>query len=375
MAKRTISFIMALALLLPLCACASVFEKTYFSVSDYVDTEQDPEPPKDGTVEVRSYTGLKAALSSMITAHEESGVLSFRKYDGSVSEDLAAASKEISTQTALGAYSVDFISYDMDRIVAYYEVTVYITYTRTAEEIEAIVNVQTLNGLKNAVVDALEKLDSTLVVSMYTGAVGTNEVLSRVESAICANPTLCPVKPRVSVGQFSGSGMSRIFEINFDYDADLPGMRLKRTQLTDALESMLTGITAETDLFKAFQAANLLAANCRWDDEAGNTAYSALVESQADSEGMAMAYCAMMQALEIPCRVVSGRLNTEQHSWNVVEIDGDWYHVDVSRVMAEGFSSTFLLNDSFMLGRYWWDTELYPACTGGLSYNTAILGN
>ena len=49
MAKRTISFIMALALLLPLCACASVFEKTYFSVSDYVDTEQDLEPPKDGT--------------------------------------------------------------------------------------------------------------------------------------------------------------------------------------------------------------------------------------------------------------------------------------------------------------------------------------
>ena len=34
-----------------------------------------------------------------------------------------------------------------------------------------------------------------------------------------------------------------------------------------------------------------------------------------------------MQMLDIPCMVVH---NTERyHSWNLVQIEGNWYHVDI----------------------------------------------
>ena len=69
----------------------------------------------------------------------------------------------MSTGTALGAYAVDYISYDLDRIVAYYEAEVYVYYKRTAEELESIVSVDTGDGLYDAICSALSEMDTSLV--------------------------------------------------------------------------------------------------------------------------------------------------------------------------------------------------------------------
>jgi len=372
MFKKLVSLILAAALIASVSGCASIYETEYFSASVYEDADDSAETTTDGTVEVGNYFRLKLEVSKLVSAHQETGTLDFRDYSGDVYDDIAAACKEVSTNTALGAYCVDYISYDITRIVAYYEANIYISYKRTEEETSGIVTISTSDGLYDCVEEAVSALDETLVVMVNASMIGGDEAEDLVEDVCVADPLLCAYKPITTVNVYSGSGLQKIFEFNIDYGGSLDDLMAKRSALSDAVGEIAAGITAESDAYRAFQAANVLAESCVSDEEAGDTAYSAIIDGTADSEGMAMAYSAICAAAGIPCQVVIGRLNSEKHYWNLIEAEDSWYHVDVSRALADSFAVTFLQNDSTMWDRYWWDTELYPICDGTLTYSSVV---
>jgi hypothetical protein len=372
MRKKLLTLIIAAALMASASGCASVFEKEYFSTTEYTDSEASPAIPTDGATEVSSYFRLKLEISRLISAHSETGTLEFRNYGGDIYDDIAAACKDVGANTALGAYCVDYISYDVNRIVAYYEAEIYITYKRTAEETSQIITIPTADGLGECVADALDKLQEHLVVMVNASLVNADEAAGFVDAACREDPLLCANKPVVKVNVFTGGGLQKLFEFNIDYGADKNALLAERKVLTAAVGRIAADATAESEAYRAFQAASALIAACTLDADAGNTAYAAVINGAADSEGMAMAFRAVCAAAGITCLVVDGRLDSEQHYWNMIEADGSWYHVDISRAMSVGLAQTFLLGDSLMWGRYWWDTEQYPACGGDLTYSSVV---
>lgn len=61
--------------------------------------------------------------------------------------------------------------------------------------------------------------------------------------------------------------------------------------------------------------------------------YGALVNKKSVCEGYAKAFKYLMDNLDIPCTIVIGKAtnsegNTENHAWNYVQIDDNWYAVD-----------------------------------------------
>nr|VZR97867.1 hypothetical protein MF5295_00512 [Mycoplasma feriruminatoris] len=84
------------------------------------------------------------------------------------------------------------------------------------------------------------------------------------------------------------------------------------------------------------------------------TAYSALVEKCTVCTGYAKGFKMIMDELSIPCRVMEGQSTRDfwaaRHAWNLVEVDGEWYHVDPTsdRTHAEAtFNFFFNSNDDF----------------------------
>lgn len=57
------------------------------------------------------------------------------------------------------------------------------------------------------------------------------------------------------------------------------------------------------------------------------TAYNCIVEGKAQCAGFADAFLQMAKACGLTARYVS---NGEDHAWNLIKLDGDWYHVDVT---------------------------------------------
>lgn len=68
-----------------------------------------------------------------------------------------------------------------------------------------------------------------------------------------------------------------------------------------------------------------------WDD--ANTVYSAygaLVNGRAVCEGYARAFKLLCQYAGIECILVTGESKGVGHMWNMVKLEGNWYHVDVT---------------------------------------------
>lgn len=367
MKKIIIALFAAAALAASLSGCASIFDKEYIAITDYVDASTPPQ--QEGTVQVENYLELKLAINKLITAHEGSGSLDFSSYKGeNISDDLAAACNEVRSETALAAYVVDYISYDLDRLVSYYEAEVYVYYLHTQEEVEAIVSVGTVSGLYDAVSAALEQMSPGLVVMVTASGASEAEVAGYVTEAYFENPLSCVNLPTTEVTMYTGGGLQRIYEINLDYGASVASLASRKEILSAELTELAGRVTSRGEAYRALQAATVVMETCASNAEAGDTLWDAVHLGAAYSRGMALAFKALCDIVEVDCTVVAGRLDRAEHYWNIVTVDGASYHVDVSAAAERGLAATFFISDADMWGHYWWDNENYPQCDGALSY-------
>lgn len=82
----------------------------------------------------------------------------------------------------------------------------------------------------------------------------------------------------------------------------------------------------------------------------------------------AMAYQMLMDMAGIPCELVFGKAGGADHAWNLVQIDGEWYHVDTTwddpTPNREGYVryDYFLKSDAYM-GRDHSDWDRKQICT------------
>ncbi|MCR5691227.1 MAG: hypothetical protein K6G62_03315 [Eubacterium sp.] len=94
-----------------------------------------------------------------------------------------------------------------------------------------------------------------------------------------------------------------------------------------------------------------------------------LESKKAVCVGFATTFRLFMEMLDIPCKVVhdTGR----SHSWDLVQLDGNWYHTDIYSDSGTPSYSYFNRNDAMMSDNSW-DTSFYPAATS-LDYNVAYM--
>ena len=83
---------------------------------------------------------------------------------------------------------------------------------------------------------------------------------------------------------------------------------------------------------------------------------------------MAFAFVHLCTLLGLDCRMVYGQRSWEDYCWNIVNVDGDYYHVDPAVCAAGDLDGGFLVRDELMWEDCRWDVTAYPPCTGELSW-------
>lgn len=78
--------------------------------------------------------------------------------------------------------------------------------------------------------------------------------------------------------------------------------------------------------------------------------------------GFATTFRLFMEMLDIPCKVVHDTAFT--NAWNEVQLEDEWYHVDVCADTPYGNYENFNLTDALCAYNHTWDTEFFPAATG-----------
>lgn len=94
-----------------------------------------------------------------------------------------------------------------------------------------------------------------------------------------------------------------------------------------------------------------------------HTAYGALADGVAVCEGYACAAKLLLDALGVPCDIQVGECTGGGgHAWNLVQLEGQWYQMDVTWNDGSLSRSDYLLvTDDFMRQSRTWDESDYPA--------------
>lgn len=188
-------------------------------------------------------------------------------------------------------------------------------------------------SLEEYIVTALENYETLIDVSAYNipRSQGSQEYLRILND----NPQLFYVRELVR----TGCTTDQVITFQPYYLEEKEEAMQMKEELEIAVQKAMEQVDASMGAVqKALIVHDYLVQNCEYDQErfmAGNvpdishTAYGPLVNGIAVCDGYAKAYAYIMEdKLEIPCTVISS--NSMSHAWNMIEIDGEWYHVDLT---------------------------------------------
>ena len=142
------------------------------------------------------------------------------------------------------------------------------------------------------------------------------------------------------------------FWVKYTYDAEqIPAMK---AEFARTLEEVVSGVQpgwseAETVLY--FH--DWLATRCAYDlTYTRNDAYAAMVDGDAVCQGYALAMCVLCRAAGIARYPITS--DSLKHMWNVVRVDGEWYHCDITYddispdMLGHSLHEYVLVSDAYM---------------------------
>lgn len=162
--KRNAGVLAALAALCLLTGCASLLEREYSTVEPHSSTFWESEAA--GTLRAESYQDVVNDVLLLIGRHTESATIRLYNFsdDMTVAETLEQATTEIQQETPMGAYAVEYITSSSHSQRGYYEISVQISYRRTEQQVQAVVNATSIEALPSLLDAALESGKSELAV-------------------------------------------------------------------------------------------------------------------------------------------------------------------------------------------------------------------
>lgn len=169
-----------LAMLLSLClltGCSSLLEREYSSVEPHSSKFWESEG--SDTLRAESYQDIVNDLLILIGQHKEQATLRLYELgDGIQAMELVdRAIVEVQQETPLGAYAVEFITAARETQPGHIQVSICISYRRTAEQVLAVVSATSTEALYTLLESALDAGKSELVVRIgYWGQDSAEQV-------------------------------------------------------------------------------------------------------------------------------------------------------------------------------------------------------
>ena len=178
MRERVWAWALALCLL---TGCAPLLERTYATAEPHSSKFWESEAA--GTLRAETHQDVVNDLLLLVGQHRETATLRLYNFDSevTVADTVSRATTEVKQETPMGAYAVEYITASSHAQRGYYEVSVRISYQRTLEQIQAVVNATSPEALYSLLSAALDEGRTELAVRLgYWGTDGQ----TRVEEAM-----------------------------------------------------------------------------------------------------------------------------------------------------------------------------------------------
>lgn len=141
-------------------------------------------------------------------------------------------------------------------------------------------------------------------------------------------------------------------------------------QITSVLPTLYTEAATEFDQVKAIH--DYVVKTMRYSDQTVGSQYSThtlLTENKGVCQAYALLMDKMLEQAGFETMYMKGTAGNDTHAWNLVNIEGEWFHVDatwndpVGNEEGETSHKYFLLTDSQIAKTHTWAKDAYPTAT------------
>lgn len=163
-------------------------------------------------------------------------------------------------------------------------------------------------------------------------ALSVDELSETYIAVICDNPELFWLDNSYQYG-YATNNKNTAIQMTLKYNALKQNLSASKSSFEAAAKEIIDGAGKYTDAYsKEKYVFEALAQSVGYNDNAScnQTAYSALVGRSTVCAGYARALQYVLNELGIPCYYVFGKAGSVYHAWNIVQLGGEWYNVDLT---------------------------------------------
>lgn len=205
-------------------------------------------------------------------------------------------------------------------------------YGRSA--LAAMTNSTALLYAYDAIVTGIGASETEISVYNGTNAITVDEMKMVYNAYLCDHTEHFWLGSSYSIGYNSKTALS----LKPSYVMSGTELETAKEAFNDAVSELLSGITpAMSEYEREKLLHDRLAAKINYVETSNaHNAYGAIVEGEAVCEGYAEAYQYLLQRAGLQSFIATGNgVNTEtgdkeNHAWNIVRVDGKYYHVDLT---------------------------------------------
>ena len=370
MKKRLLALILCLPL--ALSGCAAMLERGHETVTTHVEYAVTED---DSVLRAENYSGLVNAMLYFINGHRREGTIRLYNYTGDVEADLANARNEVMYDDPLGAFSVRALSYEVTRILTYYEVELQVVYSRTAQEVQSLREVTALSGVRQELGRLVnEQRGSTVFLASYFS--GDQALLDDLLDLACFSAPALYHHHSVSsktVAFYPETGTRRVVSVKLSWGRNLDTVAREERDYAQQLEAAAASLLEASPPSREGYTVEELAAIVRsasggWEPDGSNLALDVLSGQAVSDFGLLMA----MEYLCQQCSIEVQPVNGSSGLWLIVAGEDGYRHLLPQGLRPAGGSAPdgelqgaeqLLYTDQELtdMGREW-PTALHPAC-------------
>lgn len=351
--RKIVALMMCLCLLLSGCSFWS--DGSYSSVKPHEEpTNQTVKP----AVNVASFEQLLTALASLVESGAENGVLSMEYEDEEAARAaLNDAIEDVCQTNPFAVYGVGNISYTLNTGSERHMASVQIDYLPSRVRSNEIQRVQTPADALKIIMQCLNDCDAGVV--LYLENPEQADYAQMVADYALTYPQKVIEAPAVTVSLYPKQGQTQIVEIKFAYQTSRAQLRTFQNQVATVFASAFQHVVGNwTEEQRAERLYNFLMNRYEYNIQTSITpAYSLLMHGVGDSRAFAAVYQAICRQANLDSYVVTGTRDGAPWVWNAVQIDGEYYYIDLLRC-NEG--DGFHLYTQAEMANYVWDYSAYP---------------
>lgn len=362
--KRVLALVLALALL-PLPGCAAMLERGHETVTTHVDYAVTED---ESVLRAETYQGLVSAMLYFVNGHRRGGTIRLYNYTGDVEADLANARDEVMNQDPLGAFSIHGFTYDITRILTYYEVELTIFYSRSAQEMEEIPEVTGLSGVRQELSRLVtEQQESAIFLASYFS--GDRELVEELLILACMSaPELFHHHDinTTKISFYPETGARRVVEVKLGWSVGAAEVAQEEQEYAQQLESAASALLEANPPAGESYTVEELAAIVR--EASGGPDYHGTPLALGALSGEPAADFGLLVAMEYLCRQCAIEVEPVSGStglWLIVATPEGYRHLlpDSMYALEEPIPFRLYTDGELLKLGHQWNTEFYPPCT------------